>query len=97
MWCTLLTDDQTIIKMDSATWELFVKVTMLGDDDKKINISYHSFDVPEVNTESKRYRWMTNASCEAGGKFYRKGYRFEMKFYEQPQDFRFKRIPPTGF
>lgn len=97
MWCTLLTDDQTIIKMDSATWELYVNVTMLGDDNKKININYHSFDNPVVKTDSKKYGWMTNASCEAGGEFYRKGYLFDMKFYEQPQDFRFKRNPSTAF
>ncbi len=95
-WCTLLTDDQTIIKMDSATWELYVKVTMLGNDGEKINISYHNFDIPEVNTQSKRYGWMTNASCEAGGKFHRNGYMFDMKFYEQPQYFRFRRIPATA-
>jgi hypothetical protein len=97
MWCTLLTDDQTIIKMDSATWELYVKVTMLGDDKKKINMNYHSFDIPEINTDSKRYGWMTNASCEAGGSFYRDGYMFEIRFFEQQQDFRFRRIPPTAF
>jgi len=97
MWCTLLTDDQPIIKMDSATWELFVKVTMLGDDGEKINISYHSFDVPNVMTESKKFGWMNNASCEAGGSFYRDGYMFDMKFFEQPQDFRFRRIPATAF
>lgn len=83
--------------MDSATWELYVNVTMLGDDNKKININYHSFDNPVVKTDSKKYGWMTNASCEAGGEFYRKGYLFDMKFYEQPQDFRFKRNPSTAF
>jgi len=96
-WSTLLTDDQTIIKMDSATWELYVKVTMQGDDGEKINISYHSFDVPEVMTESKKFGWMNNASCEAGGSFYRDGYMFVMKFYEQRQGFRFRRLPATAF
>jgi hypothetical protein len=92
MWCTLLTNDQTIIKLDSATWELFVKVTMLGDDGEKINISYHSFDVPIVNTDSNKYDWMKDTSYEAGGYFLRGGYSFRIKVYEQRQDFRFKRI-----
>ncbi len=96
-WCTLVTDDQTIMKMDSATWELDVNVTIIGDDGEKNNISYHSFEIPEVKTESKKYGWMTNASCEAGGKFYRNGYMFDMSFFEQPQNFRFRRIPASAF
>lgn len=91
-WCKFPDDVKTIIKLDSATWELNVKTTLLGDDGEKITISYHSFDIPVVVTESKKFGWMTYASCEAGGYFYENGYKFDMKFYEQRQDFRFKRI-----
>jgi hypothetical protein len=91
-WSKLLPSDQWIMRLDSATWALEVRMNIQGNDSKNIAINYVSFNVPEVKTESKRYGWMTDTSYEAGGYFDRGGYIFRMEIYEQRQNFKYKRI-----
>lgn len=91
-WSKLLPSDQWIMRLDSATWALEVRMNIQGDDGKNIAINYVSFSVPEVKTESKEYSWMTDTSYEAGGFFDRGGYIFRMNIYEQRQNFKFMRI-----
>ena len=90
----LLTNDQWVMKLDSATWNLEVKMNVTADDDSNIAINYFSFEVPEVKTESVKYGFMNEGAYEAGGYFTRGGYVFQITFYEYPQEFKYIRIPP---